>query len=55
MNVVMTGSGRFVEVQATAEHTRFDDEQIVGMLSLARTGIAELRMLQKQALAARSR
>ena len=40
MNVVMTGAGRFVEVQATAEHTPFDDEQMGRLIALARGGIA---------------
>ena len=48
MNVVMTGSGRFVEVQATAEHVPFDDEQMGRMLALARTGVARLIEIQKQ-------
>src|SRR6202163_2113911 len=39
MNVVMTGSGRFVEVQATAELTPFDDVHMAQMMDLARTGI----------------
>jgi ribonuclease PH len=47
MNVVMTGSGRFVEVQATDEKTPFDDQQLAKLLSLARHGIAELVALQK--------
>jgi ribonuclease PH len=47
MNVVMTGSGRFVEVQATAEKTPFDDAQLAELLSLARNGIQELIALQK--------
>ena len=47
MNVVMTGSGRFVEVQATAEKTPFDDAQLAELLSLARKGIQELIALQK--------
>lgn len=42
MNVVMTGSGRFVEVQATAEHQSFDDAQMADMLALARSGIGVL-------------
>ena len=49
MNVVMTGSGKFIEVQATAEHKPFDDEQLAQLLQLARRGIAELIDLQKQA------
>jgi ribonuclease PH len=47
MNVVMTGAGRFVEVQATAEHTPFDDPQLASLIQLARGGIAELIDIQK--------
>jgi ribonuclease PH len=49
MNVVMTGSGRFVEIQATAEHATFDDGQFADMIALARPGIARLVEMQKQA------
>src|SRR5438132_1164042 len=42
MNVVMTGSGRYVELQATAEKTAFDDGQLAALLALARSGITEL-------------
>jgi ribonuclease PH len=48
MNVVMTGSGRFVELQATAEKTAFDDAQLAELLTLARNGITELIAIQKQ-------
>jgi ribonuclease PH len=48
MNLVMTGSGRFIEVQATAEHAPFDDAQLEQMSGLARTGIAQLIALQKK-------
>jgi len=48
MNVVMTGSGRFVEVQATAEHTPFDDEQLSRLVALARNGITELIEIQRK-------
>ena len=47
MNVVMTGSGRFVELQATAEKTAFDDEQLASLLGLAREGIKELIEIQR--------
>lgn len=47
MNVVMTGAGRFVEVQATAEQTPFTQEQLHGLLELARKGIAQLIEIQK--------
>lgn len=53
MNVVMTGSGKFVEIQATAEHTPFEDSQLDELLELARAGIAELRAIQQHALSAR--
>ncbi len=48
MNVVMTGGGRFVEVQATAEQTPFAEEQLGGLLALARRGIAGLIAMQKE-------
>ncbi len=53
MNVVMTGSNKFVEIQATAERTPFEDAALDELISLARGGIAELRSLQNQALAGR--
>jgi ribonuclease PH len=51
MNLVMTGSGRFVELQATAEKTPFDDAQLEQMVALARRGISELFEIQKAVLA----
>lgn len=53
MNVVITGSGKFVEIQATAEHTPFEDSQLEELLDLARVGISELRAIQQQVLSAR--
>jgi ribonuclease PH len=47
MNVVMTGKGKFVEVQATAEKTAFDDGQLAVLLGLARAGIGELAGIQR--------
>jgi ribonuclease PH len=47
MNIVMTGSGRFVELQATAEKTAFDDAQLASLLALGRQGVQELIALQK--------
>ena len=52
MNVVMTGTGQFVEVQATAEKTAFDDERLTELLKLARSGAAALFDAQKQAILA---
>ena len=50
MNVVMTGAGKFVEVQATAEHSAFDDDQMARLIALARTGIGQLIDIQKKAV-----
>ena len=50
MNVVLTGAGKFVELQATSEKTPFDDAQLASLLALGRKGIAELIAIQKQAL-----
>jgi ribonuclease PH len=51
MNVVMIGKGRFVEVQATAEHKTFDDAQLGALLGLARAGIGRLVEMQKRLVA----
>lgn len=48
MNVVMTGGGRLVEVQASAEHALFDEPQLQQMLALAGSGIRELVAAQRQ-------
>jgi len=50
MNFVMTASGKMVEVQATAEHRVFDDQQLAKMLGLARKGVQELIAQQQAAL-----
>jgi ribonuclease PH len=49
-NFVLTGSGGIVEVQGTAEKTAFSEAQFLELLTLARKGIAELNVLQKQVL-----
>lgn len=51
MNVVMTGEGRFVEVQGTGEEATFSQEELDLLLRLARGGIEKLNAIQKQALA----
>ena len=51
MNVVLTGAGQFVEVQATAEKKTFDDAALGSLLVLARQGIEELVALQRAAIA----
>jgi ribonuclease PH len=50
MNVVMTGSGKLVEVQATAEQRPFDDDQLQRMIELARRGVEVLIAEQKKLL-----
>jgi len=50
MNVVMTGSGKFIELQATAEHTPFDDGQLATLIALARGGMEQLVKVQREAV-----
>ncbi len=50
MNVVMTGSGDFVEVQGSGEETVFSQAQLDDMLGAAKTGIANLIEIQNAAL-----
>jgi ribonuclease PH len=52
MNVVMTGDGALVEVQATAERIPFSRERLDEMLELAAAGIDELAVAQEEAVAA---
>lgn len=51
-NFVMTGSGKFVEIQGTAEGAPFDRAELEALMTLAGKGIAELSELQKAALSA---
>lgn len=51
MNVVVTGSGKFVEVQGTAEGAPFDRDELNSLLDLALKGTASLTQIQKNALA----
>lgn len=51
MNVVMTGSGRYVEVQATGEGRSFLADEMERLLALATRGIAELTRIQQAILA----
>ncbi|AKE40840.1 ribonuclease PH [Corynebacterium kutscheri] len=50
MNVIMTESGKFVEIQGTGEHNTFDREQLARMLDFAEKGCRELIVAQKAAL-----
>jgi len=51
MNIVMTDSGGLIEIQGTAEQEPFTEEQFGAMFGLAKEGIAQLNLLQLQALA----
>jgi ribonuclease PH len=51
MNVVMTGDGRFIEVQGTAEGMAFAREELDGLLDLASQGIGELVRMQRDFVA----
>jgi ribonuclease PH len=53
MNLVMTGSGQFIEIQATSERKPFDDAQLAALIALGRAGIAQLRALQDAVLESR--
>jgi ribonuclease PH len=48
MNVIMTGSGEFIEIQGTAEREPFSKEQMDEMLALAKKGIEELFAIQRK-------
>jgi len=50
MNIVMTGSGKFIEVQGTAESMPFDKEQFQRLLELAESGIKKIIAIQKSVL-----
>jgi ribonuclease PH len=50
MNVVMTGGGRFVEIQGAGEEATFDEHQLQAMLRLARGGIGRLTAVQRESL-----
>ncbi len=51
-NFVMTGSGRFVEIQGTAEQEPFSRDELEKLMGLAQKGIGELTLIQKTALGA---
>jgi ribonuclease PH len=50
MNVIMNDKGGFIEIQGTAEGEAFSDEHMMGMLAVARKGIAEIMEAQRAAL-----
>ena len=50
MNFVMTGSGKFVEIQGTAENNPFSKHDVNSMMKLAEEGIKEIFKIQKKVL-----
>jgi ribonuclease PH len=52
MNVVMTGGGRFIELQGTGEEATFDDAELASLIQLAKQGIRDLTQIQKETLGA---
>lgn len=52
VNLIMTGSGKIIEIQGTAEGAPFDFAELEALLALGKKGISELTRLQQQALAA---
>jgi ribonuclease PH len=50
MNVVMTGGGRFVEVQGTGEEATFSEKELAALLKLAKAGIIQIKEMQQAAL-----
>ena len=49
-NFVLTGSGKFVEIQGTAEQEPFSRDELASLMTLAEKGIGELALMQKAAL-----
>jgi len=49
-NFVLTGSGKFVEIQGTAEQVPFSRDELNSLMTLAEKGISELSLIQKAAL-----
>lgn len=50
-NVVMTGDGRFVEVQSSGEEATFSPDELSAMIALAKKGVAEISEIQRRVLA----
>ncbi len=50
MNVVMTGGGKFIEIQGTGEEATFDDDELAALVKLAKQGISQLSEIQKTSL-----
>ena len=53
MNVVMTGGGRFVEVQGTGEEATFSEQELTALVELAKNGIRQIARYQRESLGER--
>ncbi len=53
MNVVMTGSGRFIEIQGTGEESTFSEDDLQSLLAAARLGICQLTDIQRKSVGPR--
>jgi ribonuclease PH len=53
MNVVMTASGQFVEIQGTGEESTFSESELGALIKLAKHGVGQLVQIQQQSLGAR--
>lgn len=51
-NIVMTGTGKFVEVQSTGEEATFSPDELAALIALAKKGIGEISKLQQKAILA---
>ncbi len=51
-NIVMTGSGRFVELQASGEEATFSPDELAALIALGKKGVAEITEIQKRVLGA---
>ncbi len=51
-NIVMTGAGRFVELQASGEEATFSPDELAAMIALGKKGVAEITEIQKRVLGA---
>ena len=51
MNLVMTGSGRFIEVQGTGEQATFTDAELRALIQTAKSGIRRITAYQRKLLA----
>jgi len=50
MNVVLTGDGKYIELQGTGEQYAFTDEELAAMINQAKKGINQLTQIQMEAL-----